>query len=88
MLELAQRLGLDLADALAGHREPLADFFQRVIGVHGDAKAHAQHTLLARRERGEHPRRGLARLHQSYSARVILPHVLIDVGRESLPFLG
>src|SRR5262249_55470446 len=50
MLELAQRLGLDLADALARHRELLPDLFQRVVGVHADAEAHAQHALLARRE--------------------------------------
>ena len=25
-----------------------ADFFQSVVGVHADAKAHAQHALLAR----------------------------------------
>jgi hypothetical protein len=31
MLELAQRLGLDLADALARHRELLADLLQRVF---------------------------------------------------------
>src|SRR6185437_16880943 len=43
VLELAQRLGLDLADALAGDRELLADFLERVIGVHADAEAHAQH---------------------------------------------
>ena len=62
MLELAQRLGLDLADALARHRELLADLFQRVVGVHADAEAHAQHALLARRERGQHARRGLAQV--------------------------
>src|SRR6266851_5167386 len=62
MLQLAQRLGLDLADTLPGHRELLADFFQRVVGVHADAEAHAQHALLARRERGEHARRGLAQV--------------------------
>jgi hypothetical protein len=62
MLELAQRLGLDLADALAGHRELLADLFQRVIGVHADAEAHAQHALLARRKAGQHPRGGLAQI--------------------------
>ncbi len=28
VLELAQRLGFDLADTLAGHRELLADLFQ------------------------------------------------------------
>ena len=50
VLELAQRLGLDLADALARHRELQADLFQRVVGVHADAEAHAQHALLARRE--------------------------------------
>src|SRR5882672_7507778 len=57
MLQLPQRLGLDLADALARHRKLLADFFQRVVGIHADAEAHAQHALLARRERGQHPRR-------------------------------
>src|SRR5271170_6050275 len=62
MLELPQRLGLDLADALSRHRELLADFFERMVGVHADAKAHAQHALLARRQRGEHARRGLAQV--------------------------
>jgi predicted esterase len=50
MLELAQRLGLDLADALARHRELLADLLQRVVGVHADAEAHAQHAFFARRQ--------------------------------------
>src|SRR3972149_226400 len=62
MLQLPQRLGLDLADALAGHRELLADLLPRVVGVHADAEAHAQHALLARRERGQHPRGGLAQV--------------------------
>ena len=62
MLQLAQRLCLDLADAFARHRELLADLFERVVGVHADAEAHAQHALLARRERGEHARRGLAQV--------------------------
>jgi hypothetical protein len=62
MLQLAQRLRLDLANTLSRHRELLADFFQRVVGVHADAKAHAQHALLARREGGEHARRGLAQV--------------------------
>src|SRR5690606_24122232 len=62
MLELAQRLGLDLADALAGDRELLADFLERVIGIHTDAEAHAKHALLARRERSEHARRRLAQV--------------------------
>src|SRR5215216_1987500 len=62
VLELAQCLGLDLADTLAGHRELLADFFQRVVGVHADAEAHAQHALLARRERRQDPRGALAQI--------------------------
>ncbi len=48
VLELPQRLRLDLADALSGHAELLADFLERVVGVHADAEAHPQHTLLAR----------------------------------------
>ncbi len=62
MLQLAQRLRLDLADALAGDAELLADLFQRVVGVHADAEAHAQHALLAGREAGKHPRRRLAQV--------------------------
>src|SRR5579864_3773772 len=62
VLELAQRLGLDLADALAGDRELLADFLEGVVGVHADAEAHPQHPLLARRQRGQHPRGGLAQV--------------------------
>src|SRR5258707_10635140 len=49
VLELAQRLGLDLADALARPRELLSDLLQRVVLVHADAEAHPDDTLLARR---------------------------------------
>ena len=62
VFELAQRLGLDLADALAGHRELLPDLFEGVIGVHADAEAHAQDALLARRQRRQDPRRRLAQI--------------------------
>ena len=55
MLELAKCLRLDLADALAGHRELLADFFQRMVGVHADAEAHPQDAFFARRQRGQNP---------------------------------
>ena len=49
MLQLAQRLRLDLADAFARHRELLADpgsspgqaFFQRVVSVHAKTQPHA-----------------------------------------------
>src|SRR5215471_21134787 len=41
MLQLSQRLGFDLADALARDRELTADLLQRAVSVHADAKAHA-----------------------------------------------
>jgi hypothetical protein len=48
--QLAQGLGFDLADALAGDVELFADFLQRVVSGHFDAKAHAQHLGFAGRE--------------------------------------
>ena len=62
VLELPERLGLDLPDALAGDRELLTDLFQSVVGVHADAEAHAQHALLARRQRGQDAGRRLAQI--------------------------
>src|SRR6516165_10420954 len=62
MLQLPKRLRLDLADALARHRELVADLFQGVVLVHADAEAHADYTLLPRRERGERARGGLAQV--------------------------
>ena len=62
MFKFAQRFCLNLADALARDAELLADLFQRVIGVHANAKAHAQHALLTRGQAGKHPRRGLAQI--------------------------
>src|SRR5262245_33518341 len=62
VLELPQRLRLDLTDALAGHRELMADLLQRVVGAYANAKAHAQHAFLARGEGGEHSGRGLAQV--------------------------
>src|SRR5271166_2701912 len=62
VLELAERLGLNLADALARHRELLADLFERVVGVHADAEAHAQNPLFARGERSQNTRRRLAQV--------------------------
>ena len=43
VLQLAQRLPLDLHDAFAGDRELLADLFEGVVGVHADA--HAQYAI-------------------------------------------
>src|SRR5450631_3110474 len=48
MTQLAQRLGLYLADPLAGDVELLAHLFERVIGVHVDAEAHAQYLRFPR----------------------------------------
>src|SRR5690349_21544060 len=62
VLQFPERLGFDLADTLARDRELLADFLERVVGVHTDAEAHAQHTLLARGEGGEYARRRLAQV--------------------------
>jgi len=50
MLQLPQRLGLDLPNSLARQRELLADFLQRVVGVHADAKADAYDAFLAWRQ--------------------------------------
>src|SRR3989442_10888022 len=51
--QLAERLGLDLPNALAGHREALPDLLEGVVGLLADAEAQPQDLLLARRERGQ-----------------------------------
>jgi hypothetical protein len=53
MLELAQRIGLDLADPFAGDRELINDFGKRMIRAHSDAEAHADNALFARAERDQ-----------------------------------
>src|SRR5262245_8851751 len=53
MAELAQRLGFDLADALAGYRKACPDLFERMVGALADPEAEPQHLLLPGRERGE-----------------------------------
>src|SRR5881409_1228979 len=53
MAELAQRLGLDLPDALAGDGEVLADLLERMLATVRKAEAQPQDLLLARRERVE-----------------------------------
>src|SRR2546428_12249086 len=51
MPELAQRLGLDLADPLTGHREALAHFLQRVLSLLADPEAQAEDLLFLGRQR-------------------------------------
>ena len=60
MLQLPERLRFDLPDTFARYAELLADFFQRMIRIHADAEAHAQHPLFAGRQARQHPRCGLA----------------------------
>ena len=62
MAQLAQGLGFDLADALAGDVELLAHFFQPVVGVHVDAEAHAQDLGLARGQAGQHVAHGFGQV--------------------------
>src|SRR4030095_9110049 len=52
--QLAQRLGLDLPDALARDGEALAALFERVLAAVADAEPHLDDLLLARRQRLQH----------------------------------
>ena len=54
MAQLAHRLGLDLADPLAGHAVDLADLVERLGLAVGEAEAHRDHAGLALGERVEH----------------------------------
>src|ERR1700686_2840333 len=51
--ELAQSLGLDLADALPGHPESFPHFFQRALVPVTEPEAELEHTPLARGQRVE-----------------------------------
>ena len=39
MFELPKRFGFDLANAFAGDRELLADFFESMVGIHINSKS-------------------------------------------------
>ena len=54
MAQLAQRLGLDLADAFARDVELLADLLERAGTAVLDAEAELEDLLLTRGEGGEH----------------------------------
>ena len=62
MLQFAQGFRLNLADTFARHAELLADFFQSVVGVHPNAKAHPQNPLFARSERCKHAGHGFLKV--------------------------
>ncbi len=51
--QFTQRFCLNLANTLTGYIELLAHFFQCVVGVHVDAKTHAQHLGFPGGEAGE-----------------------------------
>src|SRR5713226_3617915 len=98
--QLAQRLGLDLADALAGDAEALAHLFERPLVAVDEPETQLQHTPLSRRERvedvfdlrvehgergGVRRRDGLAVLHEVAEVGVLL---LTDRGFERDRVLG
>ena len=56
MAQFAQRLGFNLADAFAGDRELLADFFERVLAAVFQAEAHLDDFFFTRGERLQHLR--------------------------------
>lgn len=56
VLELAKRLGFDLANPLAGDVELLPNLLQRVIGIHPDPETHAQNALFPRCQGRQNPR--------------------------------
>ena len=53
MAELAQGLGLDLADPLPGQTEPLADLLQGALVAVDQSEAELEHAPLARPKRVE-----------------------------------
>src|SRR5579872_5849556 len=54
MTQLAQRLGLDLANAFAGHAERLANFLERPLRAVLDTKTHPDDLLFPRTESPQH----------------------------------
>src|SRR3990167_9208884 len=52
--QLAQRLGFDLTNPLAGYIELFTDFLEGVVGIHVDAETHAQNLGFTCREAGKH----------------------------------
>src|SRR5437867_665519 len=62
MAQFAQGLGFDLADALAGDGEVLADLLECVLAAVVEAEPHLDDLLLARRESLQDLRRLLAQI--------------------------
>ena len=62
VLKFPKRLGLDLAYALTGNRELLANFFQGMVGSQADAKTHAKHPCLSLRQLRQNPGGGFPQI--------------------------
>src|SRR5438270_5936506 len=60
MLQLTQRLGLDLPNTFACDRELSSYLLQRMFLVHANAETHAQDSFLPRRDGSKRTRRDLA----------------------------
>ena len=58
MFQLSQCLGFNLPDTFARNTELLANFFERVIGIHADSEAHAQHAFFPRGQAGQNASHG------------------------------
>ena len=54
MPQRVQRLGFNLANALAGHTQLLADFFQGMVSRHINPEPHPQHFSLALSQSRQH----------------------------------
>ena len=67
--QLAQRLGLDLPDALSRDLEALADLFERVLGSVLEAEAHLDHPLFTRVSVRQHLRGVLLQVDADYGVR-------------------
>src|SRR5262245_43431606 len=62
MLELAQRLRLDLSDTLTRARELLTTLFQRVVGSQDGTETQAQYARFTRHEGRQNARRALSQI--------------------------
>ena len=82
MAQFAQCFGFDLADALARNVKLFAYFFQRVVGVHINAKAHPQHFCFARGQAFQYAGGyfAQARIHRRFGRRNIV-HVFDKVAQ-------
>ena len=89
MAELAEGLGLDLADPLAGHPQLLADLGEGVQAVSFEAETQLDHPPLAGRERVQHAL-DLEAQHHERGRRVHVRRVFVldEVGQQAVLLLA